>query len=104
MLLLRNVSFRAITSITFSFRYNSSSLRFGLIPWQFENKMFVPIKLIKGYLLKMLSDGLGWWNLLGEVLGCLGTALVVLLGGCFWDGFGNWVNFGARECEGFRGT
>ena len=30
--LLRNVSFRVIMSISFSFRYNSSSLRFGLIP------------------------------------------------------------------------
>ena len=37
-------------SITFSFRYNSSSLRFGLIPWQFQNKMFKPMKVIKEYL------------------------------------------------------
>ena len=28
----------------FSFRYNSSSLRFGLMPWQFRNIMFVPMK------------------------------------------------------------
>ena len=48
--LLRNVSFRAIMSVTFSFRYNSSSLRFGLIPWQFQNKMFKPMKVVKGYL------------------------------------------------------
>ena len=26
--------------ISFSFRYNSSSFRFGLIPWQFQNRMF----------------------------------------------------------------
>ena len=28
----------------FSFRYNSSSLRFGPMPWQFQNIMFVLIK------------------------------------------------------------
>ena len=27
-------------SIEFSFRYNSSSLRFDLTPWQFQNVMF----------------------------------------------------------------
>ena len=72
--LLRNFSFRSITSIIFSFRYNSSSLHFGLIPWQFQNKMFVPMKLVKGYLswLKMLHDGLdGGLRLLGDSLGGL---------------------------------
>ena len=42
-----------------------------------------------------------------EVIGCLGAALVVLLGGdmdyqnCGWfgDGFGDWIHFSARECE-----
>ena len=48
-----------ITSITFSFRYNSSSLRFALIQWQFQNKMFVPMKLIKGYL-SWFYDVLRW--------------------------------------------
>ena len=28
----------------FSFRYNSSSLRFDLTPWQFQNIVFIPIK------------------------------------------------------------
>ena len=28
----------------FSFRYNSSSLRSGLTPWQFQNIRFVPMK------------------------------------------------------------
>ena len=28
----------------FSFTCNSSSLRFGLTPWQFQNIMFVPMK------------------------------------------------------------
>ena len=37
-------------SIVFSFRYNFSSLRFGLIPWQFQNKMFKSMKAVKGYL------------------------------------------------------
>ena len=47
-------------SNSFSFRYNSSFLRVGLIPWQFQNKIFRPMKL---------------------ALGCLGTAVVELLGG-----------------------
>ena len=24
--------------------------------------------------------------------------------GCFWGVFADWVDFGARECEGFRGS
>ena len=40
--LVRNVSFSATVSKLFSFRYNSSSLRFELMPWQFQNMMFVP--------------------------------------------------------------
>ena len=70
--LLRNASFRAIMSITSYFRYNSSSLRFGLIPWQFQNKMFKPMKVIKGYLswMMMLYSGLlGGFRLLGDSLG-----------------------------------
>ena len=64
-------------SIMFSFRYNSSSLRFGLIPWQFQNKMFKPMKVIKDTCHR-------WWCATVaclEDLGCLGTALVKLLGG-----------------------
>ena len=42
-----------------------------------------------------------------EDLGCLGTALVELLGGevdfIVMDGFGGRVYFGTRECEGFGG-
>ena len=55
-------------SITFSFRYNSSSLRFGLIPWQFQNKMFKP----KGYLSWMMmhySGLFGGFMLSGDSLG-----------------------------------
>ena len=59
-------------SIAFSFRYNSSSLRFGLIPWQFQNRMFRPMKLIKGYLSWMMmpySGLLGGFRLPGDSLG-----------------------------------
>ena len=59
-------------SITFSFRYNSSSLRFGLVPWQFQNKMFKPMKVIKGYLSWMMmhySGLLGGFRLFGDSLG-----------------------------------
>ena len=59
-------------SITFSFRYNSSSLRFGLISWQFQNRMFRPMKVIKGYLSWMVmrySGLLGGFRLLGDSLG-----------------------------------
>ena len=56
--LLRNVSFSAIPSITISFRYNSSSLRFGLIPWQFQNKMVVPMEYLSW--LKMHHYVLRW--------------------------------------------
>ena len=69
---LKNVSFRAIMSITFSFRYNSSSLRFGLIPWQFQNKTFKPMKVVKGYLSWMTmrySGLLEGFRLLGDSLG-----------------------------------
>ena len=80
--LLRNVSFSAITSMTFSFRYNSSSFRFDLIPWQFQNKMFVPMK--------WSTDTCHGWNALLwpkvagtylEVIGFFGATLVVLLVG-----------------------
>ena len=59
-------------SIVFSFRYNSSSLRFSLIPWQFQNTMFKPMKLIKRYLSWMTvrySDLVGGFRLLGDSLG-----------------------------------
>ena len=59
-------------SITFFFMYNSSSLRFGLIPWQFQNRMFRPMKVIKGYLSWMVmrySGLLGGFRLLGDSLG-----------------------------------
>ena len=52
--LLRNTSLRVLISIAwsivFSFMNNSSSLHFGLIPWQFQNIIFRTMKLIKGYL------------------------------------------------------
>ena len=62
-------------SITFSFRYNSSSLRFGLMPSQFQNKMFKPMKVVKGYLSWMsvrYSGLLGGFRLLGDSLGGIG--------------------------------
>ena len=58
-------------SISFSFMYNYSSLRFGLIPWQFQNKIFKPMKVIKGYLSWMLmrySGLLGGFRLFGDSL------------------------------------
>ena len=49
--LVRNVSFRATMSKLFSFKYNSSSLRFYLMPKQFQNMLFVPMKaIIRNYL------------------------------------------------------
>ena len=48
--LVRNISFRATMSKLFYFRYNSSSLRFDLMPWQFQNMMLVPMKAIIRYL------------------------------------------------------
>ena len=64
-------------SIEFSFRYNSSSLRFGLILWQFQNKIFRPMKLVNRYLswVTVRYDGLV------VDLDCLGTAWVEMLGG-----------------------
>ena len=59
-------------SIEFSFRYNSSSLRFGLIPWQFQNKIFRPMKLVNRYLswVTVRYDSLdGGLRLLGDNLG-----------------------------------
>ena len=68
-------------SIEFSLRYNSSSLRFDLIPWQFQNVMFRPMKLDNGYLswMTVTSDDLvGGFRLLGDSLS----------GGTSWrDGF-----------------
>ena len=59
-------------SVAFSFRYSSSSLRFDLIPWQFQNTMFRPMKLINRYLSWMTmhySDVVGSFRLLGDSLG-----------------------------------
>ena len=59
-------------SNSFSFIYNSSSLRFGLMPWQFQNKIFKAMKVIKGYLSWMMmhyNDLLGGFRLFGDSLG-----------------------------------
>ena len=59
-------------SNSFSFLYDSSSLRFGLLPWQFQNKMFKPMKVVNGYLswMNMRYDGLVCgFRLLGDSLG-----------------------------------
>ena len=58
-------------STEFSFRYNSSSLRFDLTPWQFQNVMFRPMKLISRYLswMTVTYSGLsGGFRLLGDSL------------------------------------
>ena len=58
-------------SIEFSFRYNSSSLRFDLTPWQFQNVMFRPMKLSNRYLswMTVTYNGLsGGFRLLGDSL------------------------------------
>ena len=58
----------------------------------------------------MVENALRWPMIGGtylEVIGCLGAALVDLLGGVkdfnTADGFGDWVDFGTREYEGLRG-
>ena len=59
-------------SITFSLRYNSSYFRLGLIPWQSQDKMFKPMKVVKGYLswITVRYSGLrGGFRLLGDNLG-----------------------------------
>ena len=59
-------------SISVSFIYNSSSLRFDLIPWQFQKRMFRPMKVVKRYLSWMTvrySGLLGGLRLLGDSLG-----------------------------------
>ena len=59
-------------SIEFSFRYNSSSLRFGLIPWQFQNKIFSSMKWVSRYLswVTVRCDGLDCgFRLPGDSLG-----------------------------------
>ena len=59
-------------SISFSFIYISSSLRFGLRPWQFQNKIFKPMKVIKGYMSWMVmrySGLLGGFRRFGDSLG-----------------------------------
>ena len=59
-------------SVAFSLGKISSSLRFDLIPWQFQNTMFRPMKLIKRYLSWMTmhyNDLSGGFRLLGHSLG-----------------------------------
>ena len=59
-------------SNSFSFISNSSSLRFDLIPWQLQNRMFRPMKVVKGYLSWMImcyNGLLGRFRLLVELLG-----------------------------------
>ena len=59
-------------SLSFSFGYNSSSLRFGLIPWQFQNRTFKPVKTIKRYLSWMIMHYIGLlrgFRLFGDSLG-----------------------------------
>ena len=59
-------------SNSFSIIYHSSSLRFGLIPWQFQNKIFKLMKVIKGYLswIMMHYTGLlGGFRLFGDRFG-----------------------------------
>ena len=75
--MVRNVSFRATMSKLFSFRYNSSSLRFGLTPWQFHNIMFVPMKTKRQ--IPVMRDGLQGRSYLEES-DCLGTVLLVKVG------------------------
>ena len=56
-------------SIEFSLRYNSSSLRFDLIPWQFQNVIFR--QRDNGYLswMTVTYNGLiGGFRLLGDSL------------------------------------
>ena len=69
-------------SNSFSFLYDSSSLRFGLLPLQFQNKMFKPMKVVKGYLswMNMRYDGLVCgFRLLGDSLGGLLFSLNLFL-------------------------
>ena len=71
-----------MTSIIFSFRYNSSSLRFGLIPFPIPKQNIYTHEIGQGIPV-MVEDALRWPRMGGtylEVLGCLGTALVDLLG------------------------
>ena len=58
----------------------------------------------------MVENALRWPMVGGtylEVIGCLGAALVNLLCGEIdfntADGFGDWVDFSTRECEGLGG-
>ena len=82
-------------SIEVSFRYNSSSLRFDLIPWQFQNVMVRPMKLSNRYLswMTVTYSGLGGgFRLLGGSLN----------GGLRWRGGfrSGWV-CGGFEVDGF---
>ena len=59
----------------------------------------------------MVEDVLRWPTMgetYLEVSGCFGAALVGSLGGVMdfntVDGFGDWVDFGTRECEGLGGA
>ena len=78
-------------SIEFSLRYNYSSLRFDLIPWQFQNVMFRPMKLSNRYLswMTVTYNGLiGGFRLLGDSLGGGLRWRGGFRCGWIWDGFG----------------
>ena len=72
---------RATMSKLFSFWYNSSSLRFGPMPWQFQNMMFVPMKANIRYLHCICHERWLTGRSYLEGLGCLGTTLFAELGG-----------------------
>ena len=61
----------------FSFRYNSSFLRFDLTLWQFQNNVCTHENK---HQIPVMRDGLQGRSYL-EDLGCLGTTLLVVLGG-----------------------
>ena len=70
--------------------------------------MFVPMHEIDQRIPVMVEDVLRCPTMGGTYLEVIGCLLVGLLGGVMdfntADGFGDWVDFGTRECEGFRGS
>ena len=94
-------------SIEFSFRYNSSSLRFDLTPWQFQNVMFRPMKLSNRYLpwMTVTYNGLsGGFRLLGDSLNGGLRWRDGFRSGWFCGDFGARVHLGARKSKGPRGA
>ena len=94
-------------SIEFSFRYNSSSLRFALTPWQFQNVMFRPMKLSNRYLswMTVTYNGLsGGFRLLGDSLNGSLSWRGGFRSGWFCGDFGARVHLGARKSKGLRGS